>query len=47
MCDLNEIIEENLENVDDEALAALVKINPYLYDKKHKDFKNVEMQKDT
>lgn len=44
---INENVVEDIVHINDEALAALVKSNPYLYNKKHKDFKNVEVKKDT
>jgi len=39
-----EDIEEEIIN--DEILIALVRENPVLYDKKHKDYKNQEVKKD-
>lgn len=44
---INENVSEDIVHINDEALAALVKSKPHLYDKKHKDFKNVVMKKDT
>ncbi|XP_019885414.2 uncharacterized protein LOC112639676 [Camponotus floridanus] len=44
---INENVVQDIVHINDEALATLVKSNPYLYNKKHKDFKNVEVKKDT
>jgi len=33
-------------DIDDDLLISLVKNNPVLYDKAHKDFKNIKLKKD-
>jgi len=48
MCDLEEMYHENSKNdIDDELLISLVKINPMLYDKKNRDFKDSKLNADT
>lgn len=39
-------MEDEEETINDEILIALVRENPVLYDKKHRDYKNQEVKKD-